>query len=768
MQDWLRDNFLFLILVELCVVAFAVQYWWLRRMKFARLPWRMWLLAVVVLGYGWHQSEQAGMRERRRIQSVMQDFAWLYGDEMGVRGHWKLPNDVAGNDPLYLALIETEKAWEKMNPDVSDIYTLRRRPDGKNIFLVDSETDYNRNGQYDGEREQRTPVGEVYDKADEGLERAFRGEANFDFAPITDRWGTWVSAFVPLHDPAGRVEGVLGVDFDAHEFAASVANAQLRVMGLLTVVLLVLLGTGTLNAVLRAQIAERENTEESLRLLGSAVEQAKESIVITDAQLDLPGPGIIFVNPAFTQMTGYTAEEVIGKTPRILQGPNTDKTVRQRLRQTLARGESFRAETINYRKDGAEFPIEWDITPIRNARGAITHFVSIQRDITGRKQLEEKLIQSHKLESVGKLAGGVAHEFNNIMTVVIGHCELLLNDMTTQDPLYKSAQAIRKAADRAATLTRQLLAYGRRQLLRPGRLDLNQTLGHMEGMFRHLLGSNVEISLLPAADLYIVAADVGQLEQVILNMVLNAHDAMPGGGKLTLATGNVTLGEENTGPYSEFKPGNYAMLAITDTGKGMSPEVMARVFEPFFSTKEVGKGTGLGLATCYGIVKQSGGHISVASEPDQGTTFKIYLPQAPSETQVSLPADLLPSLPVGTETILLVEDDATLLEVAATFLGQLGYRVFTAHDGMDALGLLEQRGQSLVHLLCTDVVMPRLDGNELAKRLAMSHPEARVLFISGNAEHVGVHPGSTFLQKPFTLSALAYKIREVLDAGGKG
>ena len=765
MHDWLRDNFLFLVLVDLCVVAFAAQYLWLRKMKFARLPWRTWILAAGVLGYGWHQSEQAGIRERHHLQSVMQDFARLYGDEMEVRGHWKLSNEVATNDPLYLALIETEKTWENMNPDVSDIYTLRKRPDGKNVFIVDSETDYNHNGKYDEEREQRTPVGEVYDKADEGLEQAFRGEANFEFKPITNRWGTWVSAFVPLHDPAGRVEGVLGVDFDAHEFAAIIANAQLRVMGLLTVVLLVLLGSGTLNSLLRAQIAERKQTEESLRLLGSAVEQSKESILITDAQLDLPGPRIVFVNPAFTQMTGYTAGEIIGKTPRILQGPNTDRAVRERLRQTLARGEAFHAEAINYRKDGTEFAIEWDIAPIRNARGTLTHFVSIQRDMTGRKRLEEQLMQSQKLESVGKLAGGVAHEFNNIMTLVIGHSELLLNDLPAQDRLYHSAQAIRKAADRVATLTRQLLAYGRRQLLRPGRLDLNQTLGHMEGMFRHLLGSGVEIIIQPAADLHIVHADAGQLEQVIMNMVLNAHDAMPNGGKLILETRNVTIGGENTELDSECLPGNYVMLAIADTGSGMSPEVKARVFEPFFSTKDVGKGTGLGLATCYGIVKQSGGHILVETEPGKGTTFKVYLPEAPSETRVSPQTDQMPSLPGGTETILLVEDDVRLLEVAATFLGQLGYRVFTANDGMDALGLLAQRGQNPVHLLCTDVVMPHLDGNELAKLMAVSHPETRVLFISGNAERAPDDAGATFLQKPFPLSALAHKVREVLDAG---
>jgi len=289
----------------------------------------------------------------------------------------------------------------------------------------------------------------------------------------------------------------------------------------------------------------------------------------------------------------------------------------------------------------------------------------------------------------------------------------------------------------------------------------------MEGMFRHLLSSAVEICIRRTADLYIVSADAGQLEQVILNMVLNAHDAMPNGGRLTLETANVTVGEQDTDPYSEFQPGNYALLAITDTGRGMSPEVQARLFEPFFSTKDVGKGTGLGLATCYGIIKQSGGHISVTSEPGRGTTFKIFLPQVQSETQMLAQANQLPDLPGGTETLLLVDDDVALLEVEATFLGRLGYRVFTAHDGMDALELLEKRGQSMVHMLCTDVVMPRLDGNELSKRVAVSHPEAKVLFTSGNIEFANAYPGTTVLQKPFTLSTLAHKVREVLDAGGK-
>jgi hypothetical protein len=258
MQTWLPQQTPFLIFAGMCVAAFGMQCWWLRNLKFARLPWLVWVLAALLLFLGWQMSEQAGRREWNRIQSLTQDFARLYGAEMERRGHWKLPSDAAGDDPLYLDLIETEKTWEKLNPDVSDIYTLRKLPDGKNIFIVDSETDYNYNGKYDEEREQRTPIGEIYDEADAGLERAFRGQANFDFTPVTDRWGTWVSADVPLHDPAGRVEGVLGVDFDAHDFMAAITKAKIRILSLVALLQLVLLGSSTLNSVLQAQIVGRK------------------------------------------------------------------------------------------------------------------------------------------------------------------------------------------------------------------------------------------------------------------------------------------------------------------------------------------------------------------------------------------------------------------------------------------------------------------------------------------------------------------------------
>ncbi len=409
--------------------------------------------------------------------------------------------------------------------------------------------------------------------------------------------------------------------------------------------------------------------------------------------------------------------------------------------------------------------------PLRDATGTIIGLVGMGRDITERKRIEAQLLQSQKMETVGKLAGGFAHEFNSILTAIIGQSELLLGDLPAGSPLVKNANEINRAASRAAALTRQLLAYGRKQFLQPEALDLNQVIAGMEGMLRHLMGGDVNAQIVPASDLHMVKVDAGQIEQVIINMAINARDAMPNGGKLILETANVSFDEESVGRYPELKPGDYVMLAITDTGTGMSDEVKARVFEPFFSTKDVGQGTGLGLSTCYGIIKQSGGHISIYSEPGRGTTFKIYLPQMESEAKIPILRLGSPDLPHGTETILLVEDDPALREMAATLLRRLGYTVLTAANGVEALNLKQQRDTGYIDLLFTDVVMPHMSGKELADRLRALRPQTKILFTSAYTENAIVHQGVldkgvALLQKPFTPSALANKVREVLDQPG--
>jgi signal transduction histidine kinase/ligand-binding sensor domain-containing protein/CheY-like chemotaxis protein len=384
-----------------------------------------------------------------------------------------------------------------------------------------------------------------------------------------------------------------------------------------------------------------------------------------------------------------------------------------------------------------------------------------------RKRVEGHLFQSQKMETVGKLAGGIAHEFNSIMTAIIGESELLLTDLPPENALAKNATGIRKAAERAATLTRQLLAYGRKQFLRPEILDLNAVLTNMETMVRHLMGKNVDVRIVPTDGLATVKADSGQVEQVIMNVAMNAADAMPNAGKLTLETANVVLDAEYVSHVPELKAGDYVMLAITDTGAGMSEDVKSRVFEPFFTTKGVGKGTGLGLSTCHGIIKQSGGHIAVYSEPGRGATFKIYLPQAEPPKQAPAQRRDSVELPRGTETILLVEDDPSLREMAGSLLQRLGYTVLTAANGIEALTLAHQQSTGYIDLLFTDVVMPHMSGKELSDRVRSLFPKTKILFTSAYTENAIVHqgalnPGVELLQKPFTPSALAHKVREML------
>jgi PAS domain S-box-containing protein len=481
---------------------------------------------------------------------------------------------------------------------------------------------------------------------------------------------------------------------------------------------------------------------------------------------------ILEFNPAAEKVFGHARAEVLGRElAQIIIPPSLRERHRQGMKHYLATGETKvlgkRIEITAIRADGSEFPVELAISRL-DAKGP-PMFTGFIRDITERKRLEAQLLQSQKMETVGKLAGGVAHEFNSILTAIIGQSELLLNDLPAESPLTENATEIRKAADRAATLTRQLLAYGRKQLLTPKILDLNQIIASMERILQLLVGGNVATNILPAADLRLVKVDAGQIEQVIMNIVINAADAMPTGGRLTIETANIAFDGQMVGRYPELKPGEYVQVAISDTGNGMSEAVKARVFEPFFTTKDVGQGTGLGLSTCYGIIKQSGGHISVYSEPGRGTTFKIYLPQMEQPKEISVAPPVALQLPRGTETILLVEDDPALRDMATILLQRLGYTVWAAANGIEALVLKKKSELGHVDLLFTDVIMPHMSGKELADRVRMVYPHTKILFTSAYTENAAMNQGAldkgaALLQKPFTPSGLAHKVREVLDA----
>ncbi|HVH08772.1 MAG TPA: ATP-binding protein, partial [Gemmatimonadales bacterium] len=406
--------------------------------------------------------------------------------------------------------------------------------------------------------------------------------------------------------------------------------------------------------------------------------------------------------------------------------------------------------------------------PRRDAAGRVTGILALVEDVTGVKRLEQQFFQAQKMEAVGRLAGGVAHDFNNLLTAILGSTELLREMIPTDHPGREEAEETRKAALRAADLTRQLLAFSRQQVLAPRVLSLNDVVVDMDRMLRRLIGEDIDLRTVLAGDLGAVRADPGQLEQVIVNLAVNARDAMPTGGKLTIETANTALDEAYAAARPVVAAGRYVMLAVSDTGAGMDEATKARLFEPFFTTKPKGKGTGLGLATVYGIVKQSGGYISVYSEPGRGATFKVYLPRVDAAVEPVEAAPAAGGSLRGSETVLVVEDQGEVRSLTRRVLEARGYQVLVAASGQEAMRLAEER-PGAIDLLLTDVIMPGMSGRGLGLLLAAAHPAMKVLYVSGYADESIVHqgmlePGVWFLQKPFTPEALARKVREVLES----
>jgi PAS domain S-box-containing protein len=471
------------------------------------------------------------------------------------------------------------------------------------------------------------------------------------------------------------------------------------------------------------------------------------------------------VNPGFQKITGYSEKELVGKDCLILATEEFKDQIRRHAVEML-KGKS--SSPYEYQFVNKEGETRWAMesvttTTYQRKTAAIGYFM----DITERKRLETQLTRAQRMEAVGILAGGIAHDFNNLLTAIMGYGELMKMDLEKNDPHYHYTEEILKTCTRGSTLTHQLLAFSRKQILQPTVLSVNSLVSGMERLLRRLIGEDVELITNIDEDLGAVKADKGQIEQIIMNLAVNARDAMPHGGKLTLETANVFLDESYGRSHLEVKPGPYVMLAVSDNGEGMDAATQAHIFEPFFTTKTLGQGTGLGLATVYGIVKQSGGHIWVYSEPGQGTTFKIYLPQveealSPTETKTGAIAELK-----GKETILVVEDDSTLREVISQGLKKFGYGVITAANGGEALLISEKRKEP-IHLLLTDVVLPQMGGRELAERLSSSLPGLKVLYMSGYTENAIVNNGILredvgFLQKPFKVNVMVQKIREVLE-----
>jgi two-component system, cell cycle sensor histidine kinase and response regulator CckA len=501
---------------------------------------------------------------------------------------------------------------------------------------------------------------------------------------------------------------------------------------------------------------------ESRRVLASTLASIGDAVVATDRE-----GRINFLNPVAETLTGWSGEDARNQPAEdILR--LIDERSRQTIENPLTRALRDRAvvttggHTLLISRSGTEVPIEHNAAPVRGATGELRGAILVFRDTSKRRQFEEQITHAQKMEAVGRLAGGVAGDFNNMLTVISGYAELLRGDVPASSPLRKFVDEIIYAGERAASLTRHLLAFSRGTASQPRVLDLNAVLTSMEPMLRRLLGQNIEMLLLTATGLGRVKADPAQVEQVVVNLATNARDAMPSGGKLVIETANVDL-DEQAGKHLGVKSGAYVMLAVSDTGVGMDPETRSRLFEPFFTTKAPGKGSGLGLSTVYGAVKQAEGHVTVYSQPNCGTIFEVYLPrvkeQAPDAVQKRLAR--------GSETILLVDDEEGVRKLCSAVLQSNGYQVLEANNGSAALAVYEKNAHK-IDMLLTDVVMPQMDGFELGRQLAAIAPKLRILYMSGYRDNSpGVSPVETpmaFLHKPFTPDALLAKVREVLDA----
>ena len=510
-------------------------------------------------------------------------------------------------------------------------------------------------------------------------------------------------------------------------------------------------------------VTERKRVEEANERLVTVVEQAAESIVITDTNGKM-----LYVNPAFEKISGYTADEALGKNPRILKSGRHGAEFYRQMWALLARGEKWSGRLSNRRKDGTLYEEDATIIAVRNGAGEIVNYTAVKRDVTHEVQLEGQLRQSQKMEAVGQLAGGVAHDFNNILVALLMQIELLEMGGGLPAEVGDGLKQIRTVAGRAAELTRQLLLFSRRQVMQPRPLDLNELVANFARLLQRLIREDVRLVLRLHPAPLMVHADAGMLEQVLMNLAVNARDAMPGGGQLLIETVETTVDETVAGLNPDAALGPHVCISVSDTGGGIPPEILPQIFEPFFTTKEVGKGTGLGLATVFGIVKQHHGWLKVENEPGRGATFRIYLPATATPAPAAVPG-ANPAKPTGgSETILLAEDELMVRKLVCAILERHGYRVLTAPTGVEALKLWQENRQS-VALLLTDLVMPGgLSGLELARQMQAEQPRLKVVFISGySAEIAGrelqLHGGDNFVQKPFTTEQLLGTLRRSLD-----
>ena len=512
-------------------------------------------------------------------------------------------------------------------------------------------------------------------------------------------------------------------------------------------------------------VSQKRSNRTAARLL-QAIEQTSEMVVVTDAQALIE-----YVNPAFERVTGYKRSEVIGRNPSILKSGQHDREFYRGLWRTLKSGQTFVGRMVNQRKDGTVFVEDATISPVMDLSGSVVNFVAVKRDISEQLVLEARLRQTSKMESVGRLAGGVAHDFNNVLNVILGHSDLALESLGPGERFYDEFQEIRKAALRSASLTRQLLGFARKQTAAREVMDLNETLQDLLSMLKRLMGEEIELRWEPYRGLWMTHLDPSQFSQILVNLCVNSRDAITGHGEVSISTSNVELDEHYCLGHPGARPGEYVLVTLRDNGHGMTEEVMAQIFEPFFTTKPEGVGTGLGLATVYGIVKQNNGFVDVESEVGRGTTFRVFLGRYTGAV-TRRPKPTSGTLPRGNgETVLVVEDDESILKLTDRLLKKLGYETLLARSPSSALELPAVELEK-ASLLLTDVIMPVMNGKELAGRLRGDCPTLKVLFMSGYTADVIAHQGllsagTHFIGKPFSILELGYAVHKVLTGPGE-
>ncbi|OQX85656.1 MAG: hypothetical protein B6D63_01815 [Candidatus Latescibacteria bacterium 4484_7] len=506
----------------------------------------------------------------------------------------------------------------------------------------------------------------------------------------------------------------------------------------------------------------RKRIEAERERLSAAIEQAAESVIITDSD-----GTIEYVNPSFEKITGFSRYEAIGDNPRILKSGEQDEKFYKNLWNIISNGGVWHGHFVNKRKDGTLYSEEATISPVFDSSGEIVHYVAVKRDITRELELEEQYRQAQKMESIGRLAGGVAHDFNNMLSVILGYTELALMKLDPSDELYNDMMEIKKAGQRSADITSQLLAFARKQTIIPKVLDLNENVNNMIKMLRRLIGETIELIWKPGKDLWTVKIDPAQIDQILANLCINARDAIEGNGKIIIETENVSIGQKYCAERPEIFPGSYVMLTVSDNGCGMDEETLTHIFEPFFTTKHQGAGTGLGLATVYGILKQNGGFIEVESRLGKGTSFKIYIPRYLSPDSIQSDNHRTTPCRGKGELILIVEDEESILSLTRTMLEQFGFEVITAKTPVEGLKLAKDYGERIA-LLVTDVILPGTNGKDLALELRRLFPKIKTLFMSGYTSDViteegVIDEGIDFIHKPFTMPDLVSKVCEILQ-----